>query len=199
MEHSTNLVIISGPSGAGEDSVINGLIERGHPIERVVTTVTREIRTGESEGNPYYFVSAHAFDAMIANNEIAEWALVYGNKYGVTKRELQRVQGMSNKVGIWKIEWHGVKMAKTLIPDVLAIMISVPSIDELIERSVKRGREGEDVINARVDFTKEWLEHKDLYDFEVTNENGKLKETIDQVEKILTNEGYLKNISSELT
>ena len=65
MTRSTNLVIISGPSGAGEDSVIEGLIKRGLPIERVITTVDREMREGESEGNPYYFKSRKEIEKMI--------------------------------------------------------------------------------------------------------------------------------------
>jgi len=190
MNRSTNLVIISGPSGAGEDSVIEGLINRNMPITRVITTVTRDMRPGEKEGKPYYFVSEEDFALLIEQNELAEWAEVYGKKYGVTRRELQRVQGMEQTIGIWKIEWHGVKTAKQLIPDILAIMISVPNIDELVERSLKRGREPEEMITARLEFTKEWLEHKDLYDYEVINERGQLENTINQVIDILRKENF---------
>jgi guanylate kinase len=192
MNHSTNLVIISGPSGAGEDSVIQGLIERGIAIERVITTVTRDMRKGESKGKPYYFISPEEFDEMIKKDEIAEWALVYGNKYGVTKQELERVKSHKDKIGIWKIEWHGVKAAKKLFPDILTILITVPSINELIERSTKRRQQSEQEIKQRVNFTKEWLEHKKLYDYEVLNEQGKLDETIDQVVEILRKEECIK-------
>ena len=98
MKHSTNLIIISGPSGSGKDSVIEGMAKRGLPIERVITTVTRPKRTGESEGNPYYFVSDAVFRAMMQKGELAEWAEVdNGRLYGVANKELERVKNMREK------------------------------------------------------------------------------------------------------
>lgn len=185
MKRSTNLVIISGPSGSGQDSVIAGLIERGLPIEHVMTSVTRPMRPSESAGNPYNFISPEAFDELIANHELAEWAHVYGHKYGVTKQELERVKNLKDKIGIWKIEWHGVKTAKSLYPDILAIMIVPPSLETLVERSEKRAEQNRHEIEERLAFSREMMEHKDLYDFAVVNEEEKLEQTIDKVIEIL--------------
>ncbi|MAG28897.1 hypothetical protein CL632_02000 [bacterium] len=192
MTRSTNLVIISGPSGAGEDSVIEGLIKRGLPIERVITTVDREMREGESEGNPYYFKSRKEIEKMIENDEFAEWAEVYGSKRGATKKELERIQLMKDKVGIWKIDFKGLETAKKVFPDILSIFITA-DLDDLINRLKKRG-DDENTIQERIKYTKEYLSHADEYDYTVMNEENKLDEAINQTIEILKKEGLVDNI-----
>ncbi|OJI06888.1 hypothetical protein BK004_01985 [bacterium CG10_46_32] len=192
MNHTTNLVIISGPSGGGEDSVIESLIKRGLPIERVVTTVDRPMRPGESEGHPYYFKSRKEIDSMIANDEFAERAEVYGSKRGATKKELERVMALKNKIGIWKMDWKGSQTAKKEYPDALAIFITAENIDKLIERLKKRG-DAPEYIQSRIEYTKEYYDNKGIYDYEVINEEGKLEQTVDKVIAILKKESYLDN------
>jgi len=193
MPHSTNLIIISGPSGSGKDAIINGLIERGLPVERVVTTITRPKRPGETDGHPYYFIDEQTFKELIAKDELAEWAQVDNGKYyGVTKSELARVKALKDKIGIWKIEWKGVQAVKKTMPDVLAILIEPPSIDTLVERSAKRGAQTEQEIQDRISYSQEFLKHRDLYDYSVVNEEGKLEQTIDKVVEILKKEDYYK-------
>lgn len=184
MQHP--IFIISGPSGAGEDSIIDGLAKK-MPIERVITTTTRAPRAGESEGNPYYFVSREAFARLIDRNALVEYAQEYnGELYGVTKEELARV-GQSGKIGIWKIEYKGVMTAKKLFPEIVAILITVPSLDILEKRIRKRSGVTDAYIAERMAYTKEWLKHTHIYDAVVVNEEGKLdqaiKETMGIIEK----------------
>jgi len=190
MKHSTNLVIISGPSGAGEDSVIEELIKRGLPIERPVSTVARPKRAGESEGKPYHFVTKKEFDDLIKQNKMAEWAIVYNSQVGITKQELERVKNMKNKIGIWKIDWKGVISAKKMIPDILAIFVTAESIDELIKRLKKRG-DSEKIIKSRVDYTRKYYKNKNVYDYEVINKQGKLEKTVDEIIGILKKESFI--------
>lgn len=190
MPHPTNLIIISGPSGSGQDSVIQGLIDRGLPIERVITTMARPMRAGESEGQPYYFVSPEKFDLMIKNNELIEWAEVYDSKRGVTRQELERGLARPDKIAIWKMDWKGTAAAKKLFPEAIAILITAPSIKDLIERIKKRG-DSPASIQSRIAYTKEFLKHKNLYNYVVINEEGKLEQTIDEVIAILKKESYL--------
>lgn len=182
-EKKFQIFIISGPSGAGEDSVIEGL-RKYFQIERVVTTTTRKMRPGESQGNPYYFINREGFIKRRDNNEFIEWAEQYnGNLYGVTKEEIERVE-KSGKVGIWKIDWKGVITAKKLFPEIPAIFINAP-LNILEKRIRKRDDVTEEYIKERTEYTKEWLKHKDIYDYEVINEDGKLNEAIAQTAEIM--------------
>lgn len=177
------LVIISGPSGAGEDSVIDGLAKL-MPIERVITTTTRDKRPGDGEGRPYYFVSRAEFERGIKDGIFFEYAQHYNdNYYGVTFGEIERVKG-SGKIGIWKIDYKGVLQAKKLLPDVSAILISAPP-DILEQRIRRRSQVTDEYVAERMAYTKEWMRHADIYDFIVENEEGKLGETIARVRSII--------------
>jgi len=186
----SNIFILSGPSGAGEDSIIEGL--RNYlPIERVVTTTTRSMRLGESSSNPYYFISREEFQKKIADNELAEYAQEYNdNFYGVTKEELERVQSAgwrTGRIGIWKIEYKGVMTAKEKFPEIKSIYIAPPSLEILKRRIMKRDNVSEEYVNERMEYTKEWMLHENIYDFKVVNEEGKLDEAIQKVAEIIKN------------
>jgi len=183
IKNKNNLFIISGPSGVGEDSIINGL-EKYLPIEKVITTTTRKKRQNELHGNPYYFVSMEEFRRGIKENRFFEYAMHYNNQfYGVTKKEIRRVI-KSKKIGIWKIEYKGVIMAKKLIPKITAILISPPSL-EIIRKRLQRRGESEEFIRQRIGYTKKWMKHKNIYDYEVVNHENRLEETVDKVKKII--------------
>jgi len=184
-----NIVIISGPSGAGEDSIIDGLAKHTR-VNRVITTTTREKRPGESDGNPYYFISKEEFEKKVAGNEFIEWAQQYnGNLYGVTRSELERVNSLPG-IGTWKIEYKGVISAKKLFPEIRAIFVMAESLDILAERIRSRSHVTEDYIRERMDYTKEWLQHENIYDYKVINKQGHLEGAVDEVMEILKKEGY---------
>jgi guanylate kinase len=180
-----SIFIISGPSGAGEDSVIEGL-KKNLEIERVITTSTRSMRAGESQGYPYYFISQDEFREKIENDELAEYAQEYNdNFYGVTKNELERVAN-SGKIGLWKIEYKGVITAKKKFPEIKSIYIAPPSLDILKKRIIKRNPNvSAEYLKERMDYTEEWMKHEDIYDYKVVNEEGRLKETIEKVAGII--------------
>ena len=180
-----NIFIVSGPSGVGEDSVIDGLTKR-LPIERIITTTTREPREGEFEGSPYYFITHKEFEQKIKAGEFIEYAQEYNdNYYGVTQEEIKRVAD-TKKIGIWKIEWKGVITAKKIYPGIVAIFLTVRDLSILEQRIRRRnGSVTEAYIQERMEYTKEWLKHTDIYDYIVYNEENKLEETIDHVETIL--------------
>ncbi len=176
--------IISGPSGSGQDSVIEGLTKL-LPIERVITTTTRPPREDESDGQPYHFVSKEAFEKGLKESAFLEHARHYGGEYyGVTKAEVDRVRN-SGKVGIWKVDWQGVANIKKLFPETKAILITAP-LDILEARLHHRDHDrSEASLKERMAYSKEYLNHADLYDFTVINEEGKLDEAIQNVFHIL--------------
>ena len=182
---SSNIFIISGPSGSGQDSVADGL-KKYLNIERVVTSTTRSMRSGESQGNPYYFISQEEFEQKIKNDELAEYAQEYNDKfYGVTKDELERVAN-SGKIGIWRIEYKGVLTAKKKFPEIKSIYIAPPSLEILKQRILKRDPgTSEEYLEERMKYTKEIMAHAHIYDYQVVNEEGKLDETIEKVAEII--------------
>ena len=180
----SNIFILSGPSGAGEDSIINGL-EKHFSIERIITTTTRDMRPGESQGNPYWFITHEEFLTRREAGEFVEWAEQYNGKlYGVTKEEIERVKN-SGKIGTWKIEWKGVVSAKKLFPEIPAIFITVPDLETLERRIRHRDNVSEEYIKERMEYTKEWMKQADIYDYTIVNADGKLDEAINQAKNII--------------
>lgn len=185
-----NIIIISGPSGAGEDSVIEGL--RAYTtVNRVITTTTRNMREGEAQGEPYYFIAHDEFEAKKANGEMAEWAQQYnGNLYGVTNDELERVNNLEG-VGVWKIEYQGVINMKEKFPGLKAIMLMAESPEVLEQRIRDRSDVTDEFIAERMEYTKEWMKHKDVYDYVIVNEQGQLDAAIAEAVEILKKENLI--------
>ncbi len=195
MKRDGLIIIISGPSGAGEDSIIHGLMGE-MDIELVVTTTTRPPRDSESEGHPYYFVTKEDFENSVRENKFFEFAKHYnGNYYGVTLGEIERVMSLGS-VGIWKIDYKGVASAKNLMPKIKAIYIGAP-LYILEERIRTRDNVTDEYVEERMNYTREWLEHLDLYDYRIINEQGKLAESIEKakniINRIITIDKHIKN------
>lgn len=186
------IFIISGPSGAGEDTIIEAL-KKDMPIDKIVTTTTRKKRKGEKHGKDYYFLSEQEFDSVLKNNGFFEHATQYnGKQYGVTHKEIQRVIN-SQKIGIWKIEYQGVIKAKELLgDDVVTIFISVP-LDQLKKRIMHRGDMTPQEVEDRMEYSKKWMEHKDIYDYEVDNSDGQLNVAISRIKEIIQKFAIDKN------
>ncbi|MCF7820642.1 MAG: guanylate kinase [Candidatus Pacebacteria bacterium] len=178
-----NIVILSGPSGAGEDTIISELSKKIN-LEKIITTTTRNKRPGEKNGKDYYFISEEEFKEGVKNKIFVEYAKEYNdNYYGVTEKELLRV-AKSGKLGIWKIEYKGVITAKKLFPRMKAIFITAP-LYQLKERINSRDGVKTEYIQERMKYTKKWLKHQHIYDFKVINRNGQLKSAVSRVIKYL--------------
>lgn len=177
-----SIFVIYGPSGSGQDSIIEG-VAKLLPIERVVTTVSREMRSFESQGHPYYFISSVAFEELIRADALAEYVKKYtGIYYGVTKQELARVLN-AGKAGVWKVDFEGAITIKKRFPHAIVIMINAPL--EIIEQRIrKRETLPEAEVQSRLNHIREWLP-KSIYDYQVENEENKLDEAVAQVKAII--------------
>jgi guanylate kinase len=189
-----NIIIISGPSGAGEDSIIKALVQ-DLAVEKIITTTTRDMRKEDKEGVSYYFVSKEEFKKSIENNEFIEYAKEYNNHYyGVSEKELLRV-ATSSKIGIWKIEYKGVITAKKLFPNIKAILITAP-LEDLERRIKKRDNLPSNYLKARMAYTKQWLKYKDIYDYEIKNSDGNLEQAKEKCKKLLKKIFYIDKIKN---
>ncbi len=182
---TSNIFILSGPTGSGKDSIIQQLQQR-LPLERIVNTTTRSKRPGESEGHPYYFVTREAFDISAQQGLFIEHSInENGACYGVSITELHRVVNQNNRIGLWQADWKGVQSIKKLFPGIPAIFIS-SSLDTLEKRIRSRDTlKDESYFLERMNYTKEWLKHTDIYDYIVENEQGKLAKAVSAVEQII--------------
>lgn len=184
MQISGNLFVVTGPSGAGKDSVINAVREMGVAFGQVITTSTRSMRPQESEGDPYYFLSEDEFKAKIEGNDMIEWAEVYGNHYGCTKTEVQ-AKLAEHKVVIVKVDPQGARAYKEMLPDAVTIFIMPPSYEYLEKRLVNRETDSKEVIKQRLATAQRELENLLDWDYLVVNEEGKLEDAAEEVVDII--------------
>lgn len=179
------LFIISGLSGAGKDSVINGLKEGKTEFNWVITTTTRPMRSGELEGNPYHFVSQERFEKMIAGEELVEWAKVYDYYYGLERERLNEAL-KGDKSVIIRVDHQGAATYKKLYPEAKVVfLIPPPSLEILAERLRRRGQDTEEVIQRRLAEAGKELKTLHQWDFIVVNEEGKLDETVERVKRLI--------------
>jgi len=181
-----NLIILSSPSGAGDDTIIAEL-KKTIPIEVIITTTSRPMRINESQKNPYYFISKQEFEQKIENNDFIEYAQHYNDQfYGVTKQEIERVTN-SDKISIWKIDYQGTIKAKQLFSEIKAIMLYAP-LHVLEKRIRKRENVTDEYVRERMQYTKKFFKHKHIFDYQIHNEQGKLDQAVEQVKKIIEKE-----------
>jgi guanylate kinase len=181
---SRNLVIISGPSGAGKTTVARALPER---LDLLVSTsaTTRPPRRGEADGVDYYFLSPQEFQQRLAENRFVEWAEVFGHCYGTPIEELERAR-KSGRMLLLEIDVQGGIQIKKKFPEALAILLLPPDDRTLRERLSCRGTESPPDIETRFDKAQEEVRmarEAGCYDAEVVNDQ--LAKTIDEVVSII--------------
>lgn len=178
------LVIITGSSGSGKDSVIEGLQKQGLDFCWVVTTTSRKKRKKESEGKPYYFKSREEFEEMIRNNELLEHEEIYGNYYGSTVKEVEGCFS-KNELTIFKVDPTGAMTIKKKFPKSFVIFITPPSLEILEKRLKSRGTEKPEEIKRRLDKVRKEMKLAKDFDAVVINREGKLDGAINKVLTII--------------
>ena len=170
MNKKGTLVLFSGPSGVGKDTVLEVVLNKNKDLQKSISLTTREIRENEIDGKDYYFISQAAFEDMIKNNEVLEFAQYGKNFYGTPKAPIDKWLD-EGKTIILKIEVQGAKKIKELYPDAVGIFIMPPSMDELEKRLRFRGTESEEDIKRRLDIAKSEIEKSVDYDYLVVNDD----------------------------
>lgn len=183
------LIIISGPSGVGKDSVVKQLTAINPGLDFAITTTSRLPRPGEKDGVDYYFVTGDQFDRMIAAGEFMEYSNVYGQQKGVTRKEV-RQKWSEGKDVILRIDYQGTIKFRQMYPQVLTIFLLPTSQDELYRRLMDRGSETPETIQTRMETTREEMLNLEVFDYLVFNAHGKLDETVRKIEAIITAEHH---------
>jgi guanylate kinase len=186
------LVIISGPSGVGKDTIIDALRRRHHDPEYhyVVTCTTRAKRPGEVDGVDYIFLDRATFAARRKAGEFLEANDVHGNWYGTPRSQVREALAEGRDV-ILKIDVQGAQVVKEKIPGALLIFLIPPSLEDLFQRLLSRATETADELELRQQNAAIELARQEDYDYVVTNETGQVERTARRIDPIIADEHRL--------
>ncbi len=183
------LVIISGPSGVGKDTIIEALARRPREPDYhyVVTCTTRAPRRGEIPGVSYRFLTSREFHALRDAGELLEANQVHGRWYGTPRREVAQALADGHDV-ILKIDVQGAAVVKDRVPDALLVFIVPPSLEALFQRLRSRATETADELELRQRNAAIELARQGDYDQVVVNETGEVDRTAAEIEAIIEQE-----------
>ncbi len=178
------LVVISGPSGVGKDTLLQRMKERNTPIHFVVTATTRPARPGEVHGRDYFFVSNDDFAEMIERGELLEYAIVYNDYKGIPKQQVREALA-SGKDVVLRLDVQGAQTVRALAPDALLIFVTTASEAELEERLRERKTETPEGLKLRIATARQEMRRIDEFDYVVINPDYRLDQTVDTLLAII--------------
>jgi len=181
------LIVLSGLSGVGKDTVLAGLRQSGLPVEISVSATTRARRAGEKEGADYYFISTPQFQEMIDTNQLLEWATVYGNRYGIPGEPVKQALQKGKDV-IVKIDVQGAATIKKILPQAVFVFLLTSTMEELEQRLKKRRTETAAELEIRLKTASRELDQIPLFDYVVVNRHGEVESAIEAIKSIITAE-----------
>lgn len=183
------LIVISGPSGVGKDSVLQYLKKMDSSFHFVVTATTRPPRPNEIHGVDYFFVSESEFAEMIEKDELLEYAMVYNDYKGVPKAQVREAL-KSGKDVIMRLDVQGAETIRKLCPQAVLIFLTVENEEEMAARIRKRSTESEESIKLRILTARTELKRVSDFDYIVVNREDRLDETVDVILSIIKAEHH---------
>jgi len=184
MKPRIRMLIIIGPTAVGKSSILEHALKDYPQLCDIITYTTRPLRQGESEGNPYHFVSEERFKELLGLGYFIETAVVHGKMYGTPRDQVQRA-GSDGKVCIMDIDVQGAKKLLQEYPQAVTIFLMPPSIDALRQRFVKRGVTSEADLNRRLESAQK--EMAQANDFQHVIINDRFDSAYSEVRKIIEN------------
>ncbi|MDC9603676.1 guanylate kinase [Xenorhabdus griffiniae] len=166
------LYIVSAPSGAGKSSLIQALLKTQplYDTQVSVSHTTRQARPGENHGEHYFFVTMDEFQDMINHDEFLEYACVFGNYYGTSRKVIEDTLASGVDVFL-DIDWQGAQQIRQKMPTARSIFILPPSKEELLRRLRGRGQDSEEIIAKRMAQAVAEMEHYNEYDYVIINDD----------------------------
>lgn len=178
------VIVISGPSGVGKDAVMRRLQELRPDLHQVVTATSRPARPGERDGVDYFFVTTEAFEKMIADGELIEHAVVYGEYKGIPKAQVREKLALNVDV-VLRLDVQGAATVRELVPGAVFVFITADSEASLCRRLVSRKTETPEKLAVRVETAREELRRMREFDYVVVNEEGRLDEAAGKLAAII--------------
>jgi guanylate kinase len=185
MEHQNKTIVFTAPSGAGKTTIVKHMLERfPDKLAFSISATTRSKREIETNGKDYFFMNADEFRNKIANGDFIEWEEVYENQfYGTLKSEIERLWAQ-NKTVVFDVDVKGAtKIKKYFGKNCMAVFVSPPDIDTLIERLKNRGTENIQSLKKRIARVRSEMKYRDTFDRVIVNDH--LTDALNEAEKIL--------------
>ena len=191
------MFVLSSPSGAGKTSIARRLLEIEPELTLSVSVTTRPKRRSEVDGVDYRFIDQATYDAMIANGELLEHAVVYGHGYGTPRGAVQQALAGGRDV-LFDIDWQGTQQLREVArDDMVSVFILPPSMAELERRLWRRAEDSEAVVKKRLAQVAGDVTHFAEYDYVLINSD--FEESVANVRKILAAERLRSHRQSGLT
>ena len=177
------LIVVSGPSGTGKDSICSKVASDLKNIEISISMTSRAPRAGEKEGVNYYYISKEEFEERIKNDEFLEYAIVHNNQYyGTPKKEIEEKLNKGISI-VLVIDIQGALKVKELVPDAIFIFIMPPSMEALKERLIARNTESKDKVLERFKRAYQEINEFKKYNYVIVNDD--LNESVETMKAIL--------------
>ncbi len=164
-----NLIILSGPSGSGKDTVLSKVLKADKNITLSISSITRPMRVGEVEGEKYNFISREEFEELIKNDSLLEYNVFVGNYYGTPKKAVNDAL-LNGKDVILEIDVNGADQIRKKCPEAVSVFIMPPSYEELKRRLTGRGTDSQEVIESRLKEALNEMERAKDYNYVVKND-----------------------------
>ena len=181
------VVVLSGPSGAGKDSVLAAALRRDDRLARVVTAKTRAPRPGERDGVHQIFLSDQQFDDLLARDGFLEHATVYGHRSGVPRDQVERLLA-EGKTVVLRTDVQGARTLRAKIPEALLIFLTVPDLDDLERRLRARAADDEAAMRRRLAIAREEMAEAARFDHVIVNDDGGLDAAVEELLAVIDGE-----------
>ena len=184
------LIVVSGPSGAGKDTLIRDALEAIPELALIASATTREPRRGEVDGRDHVFLSREEFERWIEEDRLLEWAEYSGNLYGTPRQSVEELLENGRSV-ILRVELQGARQIKERRPDAVMIFVRAPSLEETRRRLESRATETSESLESRMATAIKEIAARDEFDYEVVNgaREQARKDMIETLQKIAAGGG----------
>ena len=163
------MLVLSSASGAGKSTISKALLKTDGDLTMSVSATTRPMRSGEVEGQDYYFIDQEKFEAMARDGEFLEHATVFENSYGTPTAPVEKALSEGRDV-LFDVDWQGTQqLAENALNDLVSVFILPPSIEELERRLHSRAQDSDEVVAKRMAKATSEMSHWREYDYIIVN------------------------------